>query len=102
MYAITVQLKVKPERVEDFLALTLENATEARKEPGCVRFDVLRNEKEPDRFFFYEVYRTPEDHKAHQQTAHYFKWRDNVGDMLAEPRMGTRFLNVSPADADWK
>ncbi len=102
MYVITVQLKVKPDRIDQFLQLTLDNATKARKEPGCVRFDVLRSEKEPDRFLFYEVYRSPEDHKAHQQTAHYFAWRDNVGDLLAEPRVGSRFLNVSPADSEWR
>jgi quinol monooxygenase YgiN len=102
MYAITVQLKVKPERVEEFLALTLQNATAARKEPGCLRFDVLRNEKEPDRFFFFEVYRTTDDHKAHQETAHYLLWREGVGDLLAEPRVGARWLNVSPTDAAWR
>ena len=102
MYAITVQLKVKPEKVDDFLKLTLENATAARKEPGCLRFDVLRHEKEPDRFFFYEVYRTPDDHKAHQGTAHYLRWKEGVGDLLAEPRVGARYLNVSPQDAEWR
>lgn len=102
MYAITVQLKVKPERVDEFLALTLENATSAREEPGCLRFDVLRNEKEPDRFFFYEVYRTTLDHKAHQETAHYLRWKDDVADLLAEPRVGARWTNLSPADAEWR
>lgn len=101
MYVIAVQLKVKPDRIDDFLKLTLQNATAARKEPGCLRFDVLKNEKEPDRFLFYEVYRTPDDHKAHQGTAHYLKWRDEVGDLLAEPRVGGRYLNVSPADEEW-
>jgi len=102
MYVITVQLKVKPDKIDPFLQLTLDNAMKARREPGCVRFDVLRSEKEPDRFLFYEVYRSPEDHKAHQQTSHYFQWRDNVGDLLAEGRVGARFLNVSPTDAEWR
>lgn len=102
MYVITVQLLVKADKVEEFLDLTLSNAREARQEPGCVRFDVLRKEKEPSRFLFYEVYRTPEDHKAHQQTPHYLRWRDEVGDLLAEPRVGSRYLNVSPTDAEWE
>ena len=101
MYIITVQLKVKEDKIDAFLEQSLDNAAKARKEPGCLRFDVLRNEKEPARFFFYEVYRSPEAHQAHRETKHYLAWREGVGDMMAEPRVGDRFLNVSPADADW-
>lgn len=101
MYAITVHLHVKSEKVEDFLKFTLHNAENARKEPGCLRFDVLRSELDPAKFLFYEVYKTPADHKAHQETAHYKAWRDNVPDLLSEPRVGTRYLTVSPADAEW-
>ena len=63
---------------------------------------MLRGEKETDRFLFYEVYRSPDDHTAHQQTAHYLRWRDEVGDLLAEPRAGARYLNVSPTDPEWR
>ena len=101
MYIVTVQVNVKEDRIDDFLKLTLENAVEARGEPGCLRFDILRNEKEPSKFLLYEVYRTTDDHKAHQQTAHYLQWRESVPDLLAEPRVGTRYLNVSPLDAEW-
>ena len=102
MYVITVQLKVKEDQIKEFLDLTLDNASEARQEPGCLRFDVLRNEKEPDRFFLYEVYKNPEAHKAHQQTQHYLRWRDHAPQLLAEPRVSARLLNVSPADGEWK
>jgi len=101
MYFVTVQLNVKADKVEEFLKFTLHNAANARREPGCVRFDVLRHETEPNKFFFYEAYKTPADFKAHQETAHYKEWRDNVPALLAEPRVGTRYINVSPADTDW-
>ena len=101
MYIVTVQLCVKEGKVGQFFEHTLHNAAEARKEKGCLRFDVLRHETEPSRFFFYEVYKTPDDHKAHQQTLHYQRWRDNVPDLLAEPRVGTRYVNVAPQDAEW-
>ncbi len=102
MYIVTVQLSVKPEKIDEFLKYTLDNAANARKEPGCLRFDVLRHETEAGRFFFYEVYKVPADHKAHQETEHYKRWRDNVPALLAEPRVGTRHLNVSPKDAEWR
>ena len=102
MYIVAVQLNVKPEKIEEFLKHTLHNSKNARREPGCLRFDVLRHETEPAKFFFYEVYKAPSDHKAHQETEHYKQWRDNVPALLAEPRVGTRYVNVSPADGEWK
>ena len=102
MYIITVQLKVKEDKIDEFLKLTLDNATKARQEPGCLRFDVLRHETEPQRFFFYEVYRSTADHKAHQATQHYLRWREQAGDLLTEPRVGARYINVSPQDPEWK
>jgi len=102
MYIVAVQLHVKADRIDEFLRHTLHNAENARQEPGCLRFDVARHETEPARFFFYEVYKTQADFKAHQETAHYQRWKDNVPDLLAEPRVGTRYLSVSPTDAAWK
>lgn len=101
MYVIVVQLKVKPEKIQDFMVLTLDNARKSRKEPGCVRFDVLRNETETDRFVFYEVYKDRDAHKAHQATEHYLRWKEGVVDLLAEPRISGRYLNVSPEDSEW-
>jgi quinol monooxygenase YgiN len=101
MYVVCVNLRVKPDKVEEFLARTIENASNSRKEPGCLRFDVLRHDTEPDRFLLHEVYRTPEDFKAHQAEPHYFRWRDTVPDLLAEPRSGVKYVNVYPADEDW-
>ncbi|HZN56851.1 MAG TPA: putative quinol monooxygenase [Planctomycetota bacterium] len=102
MYVVIVQLNVKPDRIDEFLQHTLHNATNARSEPGCLRFDVHRHETEPARFAFYEVYRTPDDFKAHQETAHYKAWKEKVPDLLAEPRVGTRYHSVSPKDGEWK
>ena len=53
-------------------------------------------EGEPEQFLLYEVYRTPEDFAAHQQTPHYLAWRDAVAPLLAEPRQGVRYVSVYP------
>ena len=56
MYALVVPLKVKPEMREKFLAAALEDSTcSLRDEPGCLRFDVLQDNSDPNKFFFYEV-----------------------------------------------
>ena len=71
------------------------------REPGIARFDVLRQKDDPRRFVLVEVYRTPEDPARHKETAHYAKWRDEVADMMGEPRGAVKYDNISPDDAGW-
>jgi autoinducer 2-degrading protein len=101
MYVVSVQIHVREERVREFTEAILDNARHTRNEPGNVRFDVLRQEQDPTRFLLYEVYRSPADFAAHQQTPHYFRFRDAVADWMAEPRVGVRHESVFPADDAW-
>ena len=100
MHVTLVHVHVLPDHVEEFVAATLENHFGSVKEPGNVRFDVLRSQDDPNRFLLYEVYRTEEDAAAHKKTAHYLKWRDTVADWMAEPRKGVRHDALAPV-ADW-
>ena len=68
MYVVSVTVFVKSEFVEPFIEATFDNATNTRKEPGNVRFDVLQSEEDPTRFLLYEAYREKEGHAAHQRT----------------------------------
>jgi len=101
MYVVCVRVHVKPEHAAAFAAAILENARGTRREPGNVRFDVLREESDPARFFLYEVYRSADDFAAHQKTPHYLAWRERVTDWMAEPRLGVKHTSLFPADADW-
>ena len=101
MYVVCVQVHVRDERVREFTEAILDNARHTRREPGNVRFDVLRQEQDPTRFLLYEVYRSAADFAAHQQTAHYFRFRDTVADWMAEPRVGVRHESLFPADDAW-
>lgn len=105
MYVVCVTVKVLPGRGAEFLEATRRNHEGTRREPGNARFDVLRlaaapPEGEPEGFFLYEAYRSPEDFAAHQQTPHYLEWRDAVAPLLAEPRQGVRYTSVFPAPWD--
>ncbi|MEP7287092.1 MAG: antibiotic biosynthesis monooxygenase [Chloroflexota bacterium] len=102
MYIVCVQCHIKPEFVDDFIRVTHENHEGTRTtEPGNVRWDCLQAEDDPTRFFLYEVYHSKEDFPIHQQTAHYLRWKEAVADMMVEPRVGTRFLNVYPTNDSW-
>lgn len=101
MYVVCVTIWVKEGHADEFIRASLENARQTRQEPNNVRFDVLRCNDEDHRFFFYEAYRSEDDFKAHQQTAHYLKWRDTVADWMAQKRQGVKHMSLFPADTDW-
>ena len=96
MYVVCVTSWVKPEFADRYMEACLENARNTRNEPGNLRFDVLRCKDPDNQFFFYEVYLTEDDFKAHQQTAHYFKWRDTATPWMEKPRVGVRHESLFP------
>jgi len=101
LLVVHVHVHVKPDCVEAFKAITLDNASNSVKESGIARFDVVQQADDPTRFVLVEVYRTPDAPAKHKETAHYARWRDAVADMMAEPRTSVKFGNVFPADAGW-
>ena len=101
MLIVHVQVKVKPERVEDFKRATVENATSSVREPGIARFDVGQQSDDPTRFVLVEVYRAADDPARHKETAHYRKWKEAVEPMMAEPRTSVKLANVFPEDMGW-
>lgn len=101
MFIVHVFVHVKPDQIENFKAATIANATESLKEPGVVRFDVVQQQNDPNRFSLVEVYRTPEDPARHKETSHYKTWRDTVADMMAEPRTSVKYTEVFPPEDGW-
>lgn len=101
MLIVHVHVRVKPDRVADFIEATAENASNSIQEPGIARFDVIQQNDDPTRFVLTEVYRSDDAPARHRETPHYSKWRDSVADMMAEPRSRAEFRNVFPADENW-
>jgi autoinducer 2-degrading protein len=101
MYVVCVTVKVKPGMGDQFAEVAWRDHEGTRKEPGNLRFDVLRaevpaTEGEPELFFLYEVYRTKEDFVAHQETPHFLAFRAESADLMAEPRQSVRYESVFP------
>lgn len=101
MHVTLVHVHVLPDQVEAFLEASRENHAGSTREPGNVRFDVLRDPAEPTRFLIYEVFTDEDAAAAHKATPHYLAWRDRVAPMMAEPRRGERWdalmLDAAPA-----
>ena len=83
MFVLQVNIRIKPERVDAFMKKALENAREARKEPGCRQFDVLVDPKDSARVMLYEVYDDERAFEAHQQTPHFKKYVAEAVPLLA-------------------
>jgi autoinducer 2-degrading protein len=93
-----VTVFVKEGHEQDFIEAVEKNHEGSIEEEGCVRFDVLRAEDAPSRFFLYEVYRSKEAFKSHQQTEHYLNWKATVAEWMAQPRQGIKHESLFPAD----
>ncbi|SOD99333.1 putative quinol monooxygenase [Blastococcus haudaquaticus] len=76
MFSLVVQMEVRPERREEFLAGMTANAeASVRDEPGCLRFDVSAVTADPNRFFLYELYTDAAAFEAHKASPHFARWR---------------------------
>ncbi len=107
MYTVCVTAFVTPGDGDRFLEEARRNHEGTRREPGNVRFDVLRAETpcapgEPEQFFLYEAYQTADYFAAHQQTPHYLAFRDAVAPIMAQPRQPVRYVSVYVYPEPWE
>jgi autoinducer 2-degrading protein len=102
MVVNVVNVFVKPEHIEAFIAATRANHEGSRGEPGNLRFDVLQSAEDPGRFLLYEVFSSPEAVEVHRKTPHYLAWRSQVEPWMLKPREGRSHKVVAPLDpAAW-
>jgi (4S)-4-hydroxy-5-phosphonooxypentane-2,3-dione isomerase len=101
MLVALIYVHVKPESIEAFKEITLDNARNSVLEPGVARFDMIQQADDPTRFVLIEAYRDDDGPARHRETAHYARWRDGAPDMMQEPRTGVRYTNIFPEDSGW-
>ena len=98
-----VHVSCVPGTEDAFAEASIANAASSVLEPGNLRFDVLRAADDARAFLLVEVYESPEAAAAHKKTSHYAEWREEVQDMMAEPRKATSYVARFPEDAEaWK
>lgn len=101
MVILHVFCSVKPEMVEAFMEATVKNAAGSIKEPGVLRFDLLKQQDDPAKFVISEVYKSAEAIAAHKETAHYAEWVRYAEPMLSGPRSKMAYNNIFPEDKNW-
>lgn len=103
MVILYVTVQVKPEQLTEFLELIRYDAEHSEKdEPGCLRFDVIQDREDPNRFYYYEVYRNEAALEAHRQTPHFKHYAEKSRSLLAAPPERRMGKNLVPADAAWR
>lgn len=102
MEALMVTIRIKPGHKEAFMESMLDDARGSiNDEPGCLRFDVIQDQEDPNRIFLYEVYRDDAAIEAHRAAPHYLKWRETVKDWFDGEPVRARCSTIFPTDADW-
>jgi len=84
MFVLQVNIRIKPESVDDFMQRALENGKAARTtEPGCKQFDILVDPNDRTKVMLYEIYTDEKAFEAHQQTPHFKKYVAEAVPLLA-------------------
>jgi quinol monooxygenase YgiN len=86
-FIVMAEFEVKPERMEDFLALACDDARcSVAHEPGCHTFDVAVDQADPNCVVFYEVYDDQAAFDAHLATPHLARFRAGFPDCVVEQK----------------
>ena len=96
MIIVIVQVHVNADAVTAFEAATGTMRQTAVSNRASCDSTCCGNSEDPTRFALVEIYRDQAAVAAHKTTAHYLRWRDAVADLMAEPRVGVVYSNVSP------
>ncbi len=102
MLVLTVHVKVKPGRREEFIGIIREDAENTTsKEDGNFQFSVIQDQSDPDRFSLFEVYRDEEALEVHRSMPHFLKYRAATEDIYAEGPERHIGNSLFPADSYW-
>lgn len=97
MLAMWVKVRIKPELRRRFLDVIEKDALGSeRDEPGCLRFNVLQDARDPNVYYFFEVYKDQQALEAHRATPHYAIWR-SAAETLDGPTEAIQCKTVFPA-----
>lgn len=102
MKVALVTVDIKPEHRDRFMEeILLDARGSVENEPGCVRFDVLQDDENPNRVYLYEVYRDEAAEEAHLKMPHFIRWENATKDWFARPMEVINCTSVYPEDSAW-
>lgn len=100
MELMHIEIKAKPDRVEEFLRVTVAAAEASRAEAGNLRFDVTQSITDPMVFFVLEAYVDGAAKGAHFKSAHFDAWQRAIGELVEDAHV-TGCRPVHPVEGAW-
>ncbi|MEX3918112.1 MULTISPECIES: putative quinol monooxygenase [Paraburkholderia] len=88
----------KPEHVAEVETLMRDMVSHTRKEPGNLRYDLLRRADGAPGFYLYETYVDEAAVQAHRDSAHFVAYRAKIGAWVTEPPEVKLLKGVDVAD----
>lgn len=82
MIILAVTLPIKPDRREEAVQIALEMQAETHKEPGFVAYVFHAPLDDPNTFFVYEEWASPEALDYHNKSDHMKVFQGRIGDVL--------------------
>lgn len=89
MFAVTVKLRILPDKMQEFLPLMTANAAASRDEVGCRQFDVCTDPGKPEEVFLYEIYDDAAAFALHMASRHFLEFDAATQTMVAEKSVST-------------
>ena len=80
---LQVNIRIKPENVDAFMAKVTENGKAARSEPGCRAFEVLVDPEDKTKVMLFEIYDDQKAFEVHQAGAAFKKYLAEAVPLLA-------------------
>ncbi len=103
MICMLIEVHIKPSALDEFLEVIKHDAVHSeRDEPGCMRFDVLRDNEDPLKFYFYEVYKDKAAQLAHREMPHCARWIKFREHGVEGEIVRHVTTNFHPMDAAWR
>ena len=95
MSALVVKIHMKAEFREQFLKEMWADAIGSEKnEPGCLMFNIIHDNADPNILYLFEVYKDDKAVDAHKKMPHFVKWLETTKNWLAAP------LEIKPSHHD--
>ena len=83
MYSILVAINVKPEYRDAFIEASIVEAKGSIKgEPEIFQFQMLIDDANPNRFYFFEIFKNEDANKDHWETEVFKTWWNTVEEMF--------------------
>jgi (4S)-4-hydroxy-5-phosphonooxypentane-2,3-dione isomerase len=100
--ALVVKIRLKAEHREQFLEQMRADAIGSEQnEPGCLMFNVVQDNADPNVVHLFEVYQDDEAVEAHKRAPHFLKWLETTKGWVAELEVA-RGTTVYPPAGAWQ